>query len=262
MSAKDQSFSIDDFQIRKYNSSEIYIKGSIWYTKEGETLIVIGQSEKYSVKYNKNGKSYKNYRHFIVKFPEGHYGEFIATHIKSKKIKNCMFPSVCAKGCVGIGIWKTSINGEHTKEYRLWKDMLKRCYSEKYQIKTPTYRGCSVSERWLNFQNFCEDIQLLCNYTLWKNSKESYHLDKDLKIKGNKQYNLETCQFIPEGINVVNSNLTGKTYIGVRLSDGYTEAFVSQRGFCRIHGLTPSGLREVLKGNQYAHKGWTFWIKE
>ena len=38
--------------------------------------------------------------------------------------------------------------------YRRWINMLERCYSEKFQEKNPTYRGCSVCEEWLTFSNF------------------------------------------------------------------------------------------------------------
>ena len=38
--------------------------------------------------------------------------------------------------------------------YRVWTHMLERCYSDKYQDRKPTYKGCSVSEEWLRFSNF------------------------------------------------------------------------------------------------------------
>lgn len=41
-------------------------------------------------------------------------------------------------------IWKCMI-------YHLWYDMLKRCYCEKYKLKYPTYRGCTVCQEWLVF---------------------------------------------------------------------------------------------------------------
>ena len=38
--------------------------------------------------------------------------------------------------------------------YRAWADMLKRCYSAKFQESRPTYAGCTVSAEWLKFSNF------------------------------------------------------------------------------------------------------------
>ena len=41
--------------------------------------------------------------------------------------------------------------------YRVWKGMLKRCYSPELQERQPTYKGCSVSKEWLTFSNFRRD---------------------------------------------------------------------------------------------------------
>ena len=77
--------------------------------------------------------------------------------------------------------------------YRVWSDMLVRCYSAKYQEKQPTYRGCSVSEEWLTFSVFkrwmeCQDF-------------EGKQLDKDLLFEGNKVYSVETCVFVDGVVN-------------------------------------------------------------
>ena len=38
--------------------------------------------------------------------------------------------------------------------YITWTHMLQRCYSEKSQLKHPTYKGCTVCDEWLIFSNF------------------------------------------------------------------------------------------------------------
>ena len=77
--------------------------------------------------------------------------------------------------------------------YERWKGMLKRCYSEKYQEKQPTYIGCSVCEEWLTFSNFRD----------WMQSQdwECKDLDKDLLIEGNKVYSPHNCIFVSHKIN-------------------------------------------------------------
>ena len=77
--------------------------------------------------------------------------------------------------------------------YRVWHNMLNRCYSTKYQERQPTYVGCSVSEEWLRFSNFkrwmeCQD---------W----EGMQLDKDLLFEGNKVYSGDTCVFVTKAVN-------------------------------------------------------------
>jgi hypothetical protein len=77
--------------------------------------------------------------------------------------------------------------------YRKWKDMLKRCYSEKYQSNNPAYIDCTVSYEWLVFSNFK-------NWMIRQDWKGK-HLDKDIKITGNKRYSPEACIFVSQEIN-------------------------------------------------------------
>lgn len=77
--------------------------------------------------------------------------------------------------------------------YVVWSDMLMRCYSEKYQRKSPTYVGCTVCEEWLIFSNFKAWME--------KQDWEGKVLDKDLLVEGNKIYSPSTCKFLPNEIN-------------------------------------------------------------
>ena len=84
-------------------------------------------------------------------------------------------------------------NGKHIKVYEVWHSMIRRCYSEKYQVKEPTYRGCSVCPDWLVLSNFKEWFD--ANY------RDGLALDKDILIQGNKVYRPEACSFIPQYVN-------------------------------------------------------------
>ena len=77
--------------------------------------------------------------------------------------------------------------------YRVWLNMLQRCYSAKYQEKKPTYRCCSVSQEWLTFSVF----------KCWMESQDfgGKQLDKDLLFEGNKVYSTETCVFVTSMVN-------------------------------------------------------------
>ena len=79
--------------------------------------------------------------------------------------------------------------------YNCWHGMLMRCYCEKYHNTHPTYKNCYVCNRWLKLSNFIEDIKLLDNYDKWIINNK-YQLDKDIKYKNNKEYNLDNCMFI------------------------------------------------------------------
>ena len=85
------------------------------------------------------------------------------------------------------------VNRKVLKFYDTWKGMIERCYSEKFHIKNPTYRGCTVCDSWL----------LLSNFREWFNAnyREGLALDKDILIPGNKVYRPEACSFVPRYIN-------------------------------------------------------------
>ena len=102
----------------------------------------------------------------------------------------------------GVGINDSScpanVNGKITKEYTLWRNMLKRCYSKPYLEKQPTYIGCSVSDNFKYYHLFHAWCQTQIGF-----GKEGYQLDKDLLIKGNKLYSEDTCVFIPKELNAL-----------------------------------------------------------
>lgn len=79
--------------------------------------------------------------------------------------------------------------------YDAWCSMLKRCYSEAYKRRFPTYDGCSVSEEWLILSKFKEWHDI--NYV------DGWHLDKDLLVEGNKVYGLEFCRYVPRDLNAI-----------------------------------------------------------
>lgn len=129
-------------------------------------------------------------------------------------------PRVLNKGYIGEG--KYSYN-KHKKIYNTWCHMLKRCYSEDYQNKKPTYIGCEVCEEWFNFQNFAKWFEE--NY--YEIEGETIALDKDILVKNNKIYSPNTCVFVPERINTLFTKADksrGKLPIGI-VEDNRTHHF-------------------------------------
>ena len=99
-------------------------------------------------------------------------------------------------GYIGVGKYRKSTHG---RIYEVWRDMLRRCYDDKRQIKSPTYKGCTVCEEWHNFQNFAKWYEE--NY--YEIEGQRMHLDKDILFKGNKIYSPQTCIFVPQRINLL-----------------------------------------------------------
>lgn len=77
--------------------------------------------------------------------------------------------------------------------YRTWKSMIVRCYYEKYHLRFPTYKNCTVCEEWLTFSNFKAWME--------KQDWEGKVLDKDLLVHGNKVYSKSTCVFVDTQVN-------------------------------------------------------------
>lgn len=72
--------------------------------------------------------------------------------------------------------------------YKCWYNMIHRVHNSK------AYKEATICDEWYNFSIF-ED---------WYSSQYKeigWHLDKDLKNKGNKEYNPANCCFIPSQIN-------------------------------------------------------------
>lgn len=93
------------------------------------------------------------------------------------------------------GQYRAAIDGKDTKVYRTWRNMLQRAYCPKYQIKNPAYIGCSVTEEWLEYQEFAKW------YESHEYSSYEYELDKDLLIPNNKIYAPDRCVFVPQQLN-------------------------------------------------------------
>lgn len=101
---------------------------------------------------------------------------------------------------LGVGInsggkYKTAIDGKRAKSYATWLNMLKRVYCPKCHTTQPTYLSCSVSDEWLEYQEFAEW------FSNHEYSNRGYGLDKDLLLPGNKIYAPDRCVFVPQQLN-------------------------------------------------------------
>ena len=143
--------------------------------------------------------------------------------IRNGKVKDPYLPSVFGIGVLGTK-YPSKANGVNTKEYELWCNMLRRCYSDNSKKKNPTYEGCEVSDNFKSYEYFYE----WCHKQIGFGNKD-WQLDKDLLIKGNKVYNENICVFLPKEINSLltkSAASRGEHLIGVCWSKTH-KAFVA-----------------------------------
>ena len=129
----------------------------------------------------------------------------------------------------------TKVDGKIVKEYDLWKHMLERCFSEKLQTLYPTYKGCNVSDNFLNYSFFYDWCQEQIGFGKVDEKGRSWCLDKDLLFVGNKTYSETACVFVPQEINKFftdRGNDRGEYPVGVYF-DKANGKFVAQ---CKVNG--------------------------
>lgn len=77
--------------------------------------------------------------------------------------------------------------------YVIWHSMLTRCYSTKHQSSNPSYVGIGCNRVWHKLSNFKEWLD--------EQDWQGKQLDKDLLIRGNKEYGPNACVFISPQVN-------------------------------------------------------------
>jgi len=100
------------------------------------------------------------------------------------------------------GKFKAKVNSKNTYVYQVWRDMIKRCYGDDQK----TYKECTVSEEFRDFQVFAEWATNQIGFGI-----KNYHMDKDILCSGNvKIYSRETVVFIPKDLNMFLTNSRSK----------------------------------------------------
>lgn len=85
-----------------------------------------------------------------------------------------------------VKIWECPV-------YRVWADMLARCYSRKSKSRHPTYENCTVDDKWHLFSEF--------KSWMLAQEWEGMAIDKDILSSGIKIYGPENCVFVSKKLN-------------------------------------------------------------
>ena len=175
--------------------------------------------------------------------------EFIATgctavvrrcHVRHGLVKDRLRPSIYGVGFIGIG------SENNRQAYSVWINILQRCYDPKTQQKNPSYIGCTMHTEWHNFQNF--SIWFEANYS------DGLHIDKDLKIPGNRVYGPDTCSFVTQAENSIEAHAKHYAFTS---PDGVRHEVYNMAAFSRKKGLHRGTMSKVHSGKRSHHQGWT-----
>lgn len=129
---------------------------------------------------------------FVVQFLDT--GSYKAVNTICKSIKDDYKPSVCG---VGYTAGQSRDNPTHKALYRVWQDMLIRCYTPRKHHNH--YDDVVVCKRWHSFKNFVYDAYFLHGFQEFVDSGYSNQLDKD--YYGARIYSPDTCIFVSGWLN-------------------------------------------------------------
>lgn len=168
--------------------------------------------------------------------------------IKIGSVRDPYYPIVYNVGYMGVGNYKSRpiAGGLQCKCYKIWKEMLGRCYCKKTaSYKNYGARGVIVCEEWHNYQNYAKWYYTNC-------PDESYCVDKDFLNKGCKIYSPETCSFIPEEINIqltLRQSKRGQFPLGVRPCGNKYQAQINKNS-----QKVPLGIFNTIEEAFFAYK--------
>ena len=204
------------------NRNRTILVGDKFVTKSGYEVEVI---------------EYVNTQKIKIRFTEPFlYEKFTAAkELKSGSVQTPYHRSVRSVGYFGEGNYSSL-----TSEYKIWTDMIVRCYTD---VKGVAYQTATVCDEWHNYQTFAA----WCN-TQQFFGKDGYELDKDIIFRGNKIYCPSFCRFVPGEINrlIINrGNYRGKCLIGVHLN---------KNRYKRYTASVQIDDKRVVIGNFYSEK--------
>lgn len=78
--------------------------------------------------------------------------------------------------------------------YHVWSCLLGRLYSKR-KTRMRNYSDCTLYNDWYLLSNF--------HGWFYANWIKGWYLDKDILIKGNREYGPDTCRFIPDYLNTL-----------------------------------------------------------
>ena len=146
-----------------------------------------------------------------IKFLSTGYEKNIRFDYITHDILDPYYPRIYNVACIG----ELSVNRSIYKpDYDRWISMISRCYNPlDKDYKRYGLKGIKVSDSWLIFANYFNDIKLLPGYRYKQQEPNNYQLDKDYLQQNEKckVYSPDTCIW---ATNTINSKLSTNAFNG------------------------------------------------
>ena len=210
------------------------VQGTIHDTKFGKLVVT---------KYIKD-------KHVEIRFLETGFEKISRSdHIRNGLVKDLLVPSVYGVGFLGDGIYAPKNCALSKIAHERWSSIIKRCYKPTTKVEIRNYSDCELCEEWQDFQNFCQ--WFIDNHP---NDGKEYHLDKDIKVDGNRVYSPETCLFVSPFENAEKALACEYSFLS---PSGELFKGVNVRKFCRDMDLDHNAMNRVNNREKQSYKGWT-----
>ncbi len=100
------------------------------------------------------------------------------------------------------------------KSYNQWLNIIGRCYGKRNSSNS-SYVGCTVDPVWHSYMAFHDWFET--------NSRDGWHLEKDLLVEGNRVYGPQFCVMVPHYVNlaITRVNARGWTFVAERKNNPY-----------------------------------------
>lgn len=199
--------------------------------------------------------------YYCIKFLESGY----ESSARSDSISRGCVKDGLSVSCCGVGKIGYANTRKNWKEYKIWENMLYRCYVE--SDKSYKYYGgigVYVCERWHRFDLFLRDIPSIKGFNRDMFENGMLRLDKDLLSSSEKFYSPKTTIWVTDAINqeirTIEQNYKHKKY--AIFPDGHTELITNVTEFCKKYSLHRQNVNLCLKGKQASSKGFRFYKEQ
>lgn len=151
--------------------------------------------------------------------------------------------------------------------YNMWIWMIRRCYNKEFKEKRPTYENCTMQKELLHlsvFVNWIEQEEYYEDFVK-DHSVRKWCVDKDILVKGNKEYAIGKIKLVTFSENDIDANKRidykkraeplKTPIVGININNKNI-IFYTSMAEAEKDGFSHSKISNCCKGKRNKHKGY------